>query len=67
MRARYKILVVDDDPEDRALLAEDLREIGCDPVFAMDGTTAIRVARDERPDVIILDVNLPAGSGITVL
>ena len=62
-----KILIVDDDVAFRNGLAARLRANGYNPVFAADGMSAIQVARREVPDVILLDIGLPAGDGFVVM
>lgn len=54
-----KGLVVDDDPVLADLVAFTLRREGFDAILAHDGQTALDRWRDESPDFIILDVNLP--------
>jgi CheY-like chemotaxis protein len=61
------ILVIDDDLDIQRLLAVTLRAAGYDTVFAGDGVSAIAEARKHRPDLIVLDLGLPAGDGYTVL
>lgn len=62
-----KILIVDDDKDVLRGLSVRLRANGYSVVFAADGISAISVARKEMPDVIILDIGLPAGDGFTVI
>jgi DNA-binding response OmpR family regulator len=62
-----KILIVDDDADLRLGLGVRLRAIKYATVFAADGTTAIAMAQRERPDLILLDLGLPAGDGFLVL
>jgi DNA-binding response OmpR family regulator len=62
-----KVLIVDDDKDMLKGLGIRLRANGYGVVFAADGITAISVARKEEPDVIILDIGLPAGDGFTVM
>ena len=64
---RRKILIVDDDPDLRRGLNVRLRANNYDTTFATDGLSAISVARKEKPDLIILDLGLPAGDGFTVI
>ena len=63
----HKILVVDDDSDIRLGLKVRLSASGYATVFAADGVTAISTARQERPDLILLDLGLPAGDGFQVL
>jgi DNA-binding response OmpR family regulator len=62
-----KILVVDDDPEMRLALSIRLRANHYDVCIAVDGVSAISEARKQMPDLILLDLGLPAGDGFTVL
>lgn len=58
-----KILVVDDDPDMLAVTSFALRQAGMLVVQANSFGTALKVFRTERPDLAILDINLPGGSG----
>ena len=62
-----KILVVDDDQDLVLGLGMRLRAHGFDVVSANDSYTAVAVARRERPDLLILDLGLPAGEGFVVM
>jgi two-component system KDP operon response regulator KdpE len=64
---RNKILVVDDDPDLVRALRLRLRANDYDIATACDGYTAIASAQKERPDLIVLDLGLPAGDGFVVL
>ena len=57
--ARYRILVADDEPAITALIDIMLRHAGFDVVQAQGGVEAISLARQERPDLILLDVMMP--------
>jgi DNA-binding NtrC family response regulator len=61
------ILVVDDDPEMRALLLDVLRNEGYEVVEAKDGTEAVVALRARRFDVILMDKNMPGPSGLDLL
>ncbi len=61
-----RLLVVDDEPNIRDLLATSLRFAGFDVRVAPDGTTALRLAEEYRPDLLVLDVMLPDVSGFTI-
>lgn len=61
-----KILIVEDDPTLREALVYNLRHQSYIPVPAEDAPEAIRLARQEKPDLVLLDVMLPSGSGFDV-
>ena len=61
-----RLLVVDDEPNIRELLATSLRFAGFAVDVAPDGSTALRLAADNQPDLLVLDVMLPDMSGFTV-
>jgi DNA-binding response OmpR family regulator len=65
--SKSKILIVDDDPNLRRALKIRLRANQYETLQASDAFSAIAVARREQPDLIILDLGLPAGDGFTVL
>ena len=62
-----RVLVVDDEASLSELLSMALRYEGWDIRTAADGGEALRVAREFRPDVVVLDVMLPDMDGLTVL
>ena len=64
---RRRILLVEDDPTLRQALAFNLTREGYEVSTASDGERALDAARNERLDVILLDVMLPGMSGIEVL
>jgi len=62
-----RVLVVDDESSLSELLSMALRYEGWEVRTAPDGITAVRTARDFRPDVVVLDVMLPDIDGLEVL
>lgn len=60
------LLVVEDEPNIRELLATSLRFAGFEVHAAADGATALKLADSVRPDLLVLDVMLPDMDGFTV-
>ncbi len=61
-----RLLIVEDEPNIRELLATSLQFAGFEVVTAGDGAAAIRAAADHDPDLVVLDVMLPDMDGFTV-
>ncbi|MCG6981815.1 MAG: response regulator [Deltaproteobacteria bacterium] len=61
-----KILVVDDEQEIRNLLDHFLKDQGYEVVLASDGNQALKLAAEENPQVIILDIKMPGLDGLEV-
>jgi two-component system, OmpR family, response regulator len=61
-----RLLVVEDEPNIRELLATSLRFAGFEVHVAGDGATALRQAAEHEPDLVVLDVMLPDMDGFTV-
>ena len=61
-----KVLIVEDDPAMTAALTNGLRFNGYDVVVAHDGVAGLRLAAEEAPDVVVLDVMLPRMDGLDV-
>ena len=67
MSQRSRILIVEDNKEHSLALAIRLKANGFEVAFASDGAGAIRAALLQKPDLILLDLGLPAGDGFVVL
>ena len=67
VQRRDKIMVVDDDAVLREALNIRLRAHNYEVVHACDGYSALALAQKEQPDLILLDLGLPACDGMTVL
>ena len=64
---QVKVLVADDEPHLLRLVKFRLEREGYEVLTAADGETALQVARDEHPDLCVLDVMMPKRSGFDVL
>lgn len=62
-----KILLIEDDKDTVRAMAVRFKAKGYQFVVAYDAISAISTARKEKPDLIILDLGLPAGDGFTVM
>jgi DNA-binding response OmpR family regulator len=62
-----KILVVEDHKDTCLWIVAVLRQCGFQAMEAGDGALAVRMAHKERPDLILLDLHLPAGGGEFVM
>jgi two-component system cell cycle response regulator DivK len=58
-----KVLVVEDVPANRALVIKLLRAAGHEVLDAEDVVTSLELARESRPDVILMDLSLPEVDG----
>jgi two-component system response regulator MprA len=65
-RAARRVLVVDDDPSLRRMLARTLEAEGFEVALAPDGGNALAQTERSAPDVIVLDVAMPALDGLAV-
>ena len=61
-----QILVVDDEADIRELVSFNLKKAGYDILTAANGEDALRIARDEKPELIVLDLMLPGIDGLDV-
>ncbi|WP_261133217.1 response regulator transcription factor [Bacillus sp. Marseille-Q3570] len=63
---REKILVIEDEESINTLLQFNLEQAGFEVITAMDGVTGLELAREEQPDLIVLDLMLPEMDGLDV-
>jgi DNA-binding response OmpR family regulator len=59
----HRILVVDDEPDVRTFLTAVLKKAGFETLVAADGREAFEIAESERPELIILDLQMPNQTG----
>src|SRR6185369_5557117 len=67
MMRKIKILVVDDEHLIRWSLEQNLKKQGYEVLTAGSGEDALRIVREDQPDLVLLDIQLPGISGIEVL
>jgi two-component system phosphate regulon response regulator PhoB len=65
--ATHRVLIVDDEPDITGLVAYHLAKAGYRVITAATGTEALKSVREERPDLVVLDLMLPGLSGYDVL
>src|SRR5512139_2863016 len=66
MEERKKILIVDDERDIVRAVMIRLQSRGYEVVAAFDGAQGVFMAHKEKPDLIILDIRMPAGDGFSV-
>jgi len=64
---REKILVIDDEPDTLGLLKATLAAGGYEVITALSGEEGLRKVKLEKPDLVLLDIQMPGVSGIEVL
>lgn len=62
-KAKAVILVADDDPEILSMVSIRLKKRGYEILEAIDGTQTLAIAREKKPDLIVLDVMMPGKNG----
>lgn len=65
-KGKKKILVVDDEQAIREVVVYNLQKEGYDTLEAEDGVTAVNMALEQKPDLMLLDIMLPKMDGLTV-
>ena len=66
MKRKQTVLIVDDNPKNLALLGNIITKNGYNSGFAINGTTALSIAKKKYPDLILLDVMMPDIDGFEV-
>lgn len=61
--ADQKLLLVEDNEDNRIIYSTVLRHIGYTVIEALDGVQAIALARSEHPDLILMDISIPEVDG----
>ncbi len=58
-----RVLVVEDNPINRVILAEQLRTLGCTVALSQDGVEALSLCREQAFDLVVTDINMPRMDG----
>ena len=66
IKDKKTILIVDDEKPIMDILVYNLKKEGYETLEAADGATAVDIALDKKPDLILLDIMLPGMDGLTV-
>jgi DNA-binding response OmpR family regulator len=66
MGEKKRILIVDDERDIVKALTIRLQRAGYEVITAFDGAQGIFMAHKEKPDLIILDIRMPAGNGFSI-
>ena len=64
---RGRLLVIDDEANQRRVLADYLRDCGHDVLEAEAAEDALGVLDDERPDIVLTDLRLPGADGVELI
>lgn len=64
---KLRILIVEDDENQRALYQEELADEGYDILTASDGREAIKIVQEDHPDLVVTDVNMPVMDGLDMI
>ena len=59
-----KVLIIDDEDDARAFCSSVVLNSGYEPLIAMNGEEGMKKVREEKPDLVILDIMMPKASGI---
>jgi len=62
-----KILIVEDIPMNRRLIRDILIYYGYEIIEAENGEEAVRIAREQKPDLIIMDLQMPVMNGLDAI
>lgn len=63
---KHKVLLVEDDKMTVKVLSVRLKAKGYEVIVAFDAVMALAQAKEHKPDVILLDIFMPGGNGLTV-
>ena len=61
------VLIVEDNPKNMKLTGDIVRSLGMKAIEAMDAETGLEIARRQKPDLILMDIQLPGMSGVEAI
>lgn len=64
---KKKVCIIDDDPNLREIYLMKFNQEGFDVSLAVDGEEGVKLIREKRPDIILLDLQMPVKNGVEVL
>ena len=67
MKTNWKVLLIDDDPGIRRIMAMVLENSGYSVLTAADGESGVKLCQDESPHIVITDIGMPGIDGLEVL
>ena len=62
-----KVLIIDDEKGILKMYSEYLKTVGIEVLQASEGNTGLKIAKEQKPDVILLDIIMPRYNGLDVL
>ena len=62
---KKKVLIVEDDLKNQKLFRDILEKVGYETILASDGEQGVRLAQAVKPDLILMDIQLPVKDGLT--
>ena len=65
--ARKRVLIIEDDEDVAKILSLLVKSLDADVLVADDGMTGFQMARDEEPDLVLVDIHLPGMNGLEVI
>ncbi|OGG41055.1 hypothetical protein A2118_00625 [Candidatus Kaiserbacteria bacterium GWA2_50_9] len=67
MNGKKTVLVADDDATFRTLLSNGFSDAGLGVIEAQDGEEALNLAKEKRPDILVIDIKMPKQDGLEML